>query len=156
MALLNKPFLFITFSLCCVWCNQVFVLFSEWFACCTDYDTPVLYVLQYIFQFLTLSRMKVHFESKLSSFMSVFYLSPLTVCSDRGLADGHVYLWLLSNRYWWEFGFPWKIQVGQPQTSSHKICSLFWTKCKIIVCLVSSGGMLSSSPTLPLNEAKPQ
>lgn len=36
---------------------------------------------------------------------------PLSVCTDRGLADGHFHIQLLSDRYRWQHGFPGEISV---------------------------------------------
>lgn len=44
--------------------------------------------------------------------LTLFLLTSLAVCPDRGLADSHIYLWLLCQGYWWQRGVPREIQVS--------------------------------------------
>lgn len=82
---------------------------------------------------------------------------PLSVCTNRGLADSHFHIQLLSNRYRWQHGFPGEISVALSCKRFHCLCaaaSLFQTHRRM--CLAHAGATLSSSPMLPPNEAKPQ
>lgn len=83
---------------------------------------------------------------------------PLSVCTNRGLADGHVHIQLLGNRHRWQHGFPGEISVTLSlQTFSLSVCGCIACFKLIGECvLLCPEATLSSSPMSPPNEAKPQ